>query len=150
MTAYLIGGSLQAVGQVVASGFSVSGPVGQSALVIKMLRVLMIGPIVMVLHLMFRSKDSAAGAGRKKAWVPGYILGFVACAVVADLFHGDTVVLPHVETLANLLLTVAMAAVGCRIHFRSLVAQGPRALLLVAVLSVIQTGAILALMRVFV
>jgi uncharacterized integral membrane protein (TIGR00698 family) len=33
-TAYLIGGSLQAIGQVVASGFYVCAPVGQSAVVI--------------------------------------------------------------------------------------------------------------------
>lgn len=148
-TAYLIGGSLQAVGQVIASGFSVSDPVGQSALVIKMLRVLMIGPIVIGLHWIFRSKGATTEAGGKKFWIPGYIVGFIACAIAAEVFHGDKLILPQVETLAKLSLTVAMAAVGCRIQFRSLLAQGPKALLLVTILSIIQTGAILALIHVF-
>lgn len=148
-SAYLIGGSLQAVGQVIAAGFSMPGHVGHNALVIKMLRVLMIGPIVMVLHGIFRTGRSAESGGRE-FYVPGYIIGFILCATAAGVFHDDKLILPHVETLAKLLLTIAMAAVGCRINLRSLMAQGPRALLLVGILTAIQTSVILALISVFV
>ena len=98
-TSYLIGGSLQAVGQVVASGYSVSDSVGAQSLVIKMLRVLMIGPIVMILHLIFHSKNGSAGT--KKTYIPGYIIGFMFCAAAAGVFGGDTLVLPYVKTLAG-------------------------------------------------
>lgn len=147
-TACLLGGSLQAVGQVVAAGFAVSDDVGNTALVIKMLRVLMIGPIVMILHTVFHSKGTAPG--QKKKYVPGYILGFMLCAAAAAVFSHDTLILPHAKTAAKLLMGVAMAAVGCRIHFRPLLAQGPKALLFVALLSVIQAGAVLILIQLFV
>jgi len=147
-TSYLIGGSLQAVGQVVAAGFSVSDSVGNDALVIKMLRVLMIGPVVMILHMVFHSKGAAPGA--KKKYIPGYIIGFMFCAVAAMVFDEDTLILPHVKTLAKLLMVVAMAAVGCRIHIRSLISQGPKALVMVTLLSVLQMGTVLILIRFFV
>jgi len=146
-TAYLLGGSLQAVGQVVAAGFAVSNGIGNSALVIKMLRVLMIGPIVMILHTVFHSKNAVSG--QKKKYIPGYIIGFMFCAAVAAIFPHSTLILPQVKVLAKLLMVVAMAAVGCRIHFRPLLAQGPKALLFVAMLSTIQTGAILILIHFF-
>jgi uncharacterized integral membrane protein (TIGR00698 family) len=142
-TSYLLGGSLQAVGQVAAAGFSVSDAVGGDALVIKMLRVLMIGPIVMILHLIFNSRSSMPG--QKKKYIPGYILGFVICAAAACLMDGNQLILPHVKQLASLLMVISMAAVGYRIHLRSLLKQGPKAVLLVACLSVIQTGLILCL-----
>ena len=147
-TSYLIGGSLQAVGQVVAAGFSVSDAIGQNALVIKMLRVLMIGPIVMILHMIFNTKNTT-GAGPKKKYIPGYIVGFLICSVVASEFNQDALILPHVKTLAGLLMLVCMAAIGCRIHFRTLLAQGPRALLVVGLLSLIQVASILVLIRIF-
>lgn len=142
-TAYLLGGSLQAVGQVVAAGFSVSDAVGNDALVIKMLRVLMIGPIVIVLHGIFKSKN--ASRGQKKRYVPGYILGFVACAVGASFFEDHSLVLHRTKQLASLLMAVSMAAIGARIHLRSLLQQGPKAALLVTSLSIIQTSLILGL-----
>jgi uncharacterized integral membrane protein (TIGR00698 family) len=144
-TSYLIGGSLQAVGQVVAAGFSVSDDIGNTALVIKMLRVLMIGPIVMILHMIFHSKDAAPG--QKKRYIPGYIIGFMLCAAAAGIFHGDTLILPQVKSLAKILMLISMAAVGCRIHFRTLIAQGPKAMLMAGLLSLIQSGVILILIR---
>ena len=144
-TSYLIGGSLQAVGQVVAAGYSVSDSVGAQALVIKMLRVLMIGPIVMILHLIFHSKNGSTG--KKKTYIPGYIIGFMFCAAAAGVFGGDTLVLPYVKTLAGILMVIAMAAVGFRIHIRALLKQGPKAIVLVVCLSVIQIGMILSLIH---
>ena len=147
-TSYLIGGSLQAVGQVVAAGFSVSDSVGSNALVIKMLRVLMIGPIVMILHLIFHSKNT--DSRQKKKYIPGYIIGFTVCAIAATLFRNNTLILPHVKTLASLLMVISMSAVGFRIRIRSLLKQAPKALLLVACLSVIQISMILLLVHYFV
>ena len=148
-TAYLLGGSLQAVGQVAAAGFSVSDAVGDSALVIKMLRVLMIGPIVLILHLIFHSKSAGAESGMRRRIVPPYILGFIACAVLACLMPNSTHVIPGIRTVAKLLMVVAMAAVGFRIRIAVLLKQGPKALAVVAILSFIQVSTILLLIRLF-
>ena len=144
-TAKLLGGSLQAVGQVAASGFSISTEVGDHALVVKMLRVLMIGPIVMVLSHLFHNKES--GAPRRFPRVPGYILGFMGCALVAAFLPEGNSVVPGVRTLAVRLMGVAMVAIGSRIRFRSLMSQGPKVLLLVGLLSLLQAGSVLLLIR---
>jgi uncharacterized membrane protein YadS len=101
----------------------------------------------MILHILFHSKNSPGE--RKKKYIPGYIIGFMCCALFAYLFKNDTLVLPYVKTLAGLLMVIAMSAVGYRINIRSLVKQGPKALLLVICLSVIQTGTILLLIHFF-
>jgi uncharacterized integral membrane protein (TIGR00698 family) len=143
-TSYLLGGSLQAIGQVVAAGFSVSNSVGEAAVVIKMLRVLMIGPIVVILHLIFKSSSSEPG--QKKRYIPDYIIGFIAFAVLASVFQHDTLILPRVRWGATQLMLIAMAAVGFRIQFKSLIVHGAKAVGLVAMLSLLQVSAILLLL----
>ncbi len=143
-TANLIGGSLQAVGQVAASGFAVSSTVGDHALVVKMLRVLMIGPLVMLLHHLFQTPDVAGK--RRLPRLPSYILGFLFFAVLASLLPSGHVVLLDIRLTAKVLMVVAMVAVGSRIRFRSLLVHGPKALLLVGGLSLIQTGTVLLLL----
>ncbi len=125
-SSYLTGGVLQAIGQVVAAGYSISEKVGDTATLIKMLRVIMIGPIVMLVTLL--NKTSSSGTGKKK-YIPNYIIGFFICSIIASIFPNEQIVLPYLRTLAKLLLMVAMAGVGMKISFKSLINHGPKALL---------------------
>ncbi|MBD3868036.1 MAG: putative sulfate exporter family transporter [Acidobacteria bacterium] len=129
----LIGGSLQAVGHVVAAGFSVSDGVGELATVVKMFRILLLGPVVIGVGLAMRSRGSAS-------WrlVPGYIVAFIVLAVVGNLG-----ILPEgwtgaVKTVSKVMLAVAMAGVGLRIQVAGLIRQGPRALLAGGAIFVVQ------------
>ncbi len=143
-SSYLIGGTLQAIGQVVASGFSVSDNVGDVATIVKMLRVLMIGPIVLILSFLYRG---GKGEGGKKSYVPGYIWGFIGFAILGSFLRGDEMILPYLKTGGKLLLLVAMASVGLRIHFKALIKQGPKAIIVVTLLTIIQTLTVLGLMK---
>ena len=49
----LVGNTLQAVGQVVAGGFSISDTAGQSATIVKMGRVLILTPLIVILLFIF-------------------------------------------------------------------------------------------------
>ena len=53
----IIGGTIQAVGQVTAAGFIMGDEVGKFATFIKMVRILMLGPMLIILGLLF-SKDN--------------------------------------------------------------------------------------------
>lgn len=125
-SAYLIGGGLQAVGQVVASGLSISTTIGHQALVIKMMRVLMIGPIVMILMLSFGRKKSDP----PRQLIPGYIIGFAVCSLIGSLFQSDTLLLSGLQNLGTGLMVMAMVAIGSKIRIRSLIQQGGKALIL--------------------
>jgi uncharacterized integral membrane protein (TIGR00698 family) len=146
-TAYLLGGSLQAVGQVVAAGLSVSDAVGHQAVVIKMLRVLMIGPIVLILSAMPGIGERPVG--RRRSPVPGYIIGFAGCALLGSLFSTDTLVLPNVRLLGSGLMVMAMVAVGSKIQFKTLVQQGAKAILVTLFSSLILIATVLLLTACF-
>ena len=148
-SSYLVGGTLQAVGQVVAAGFSINEKVGDSATLIKMLRVLMIGPVVMIVSILSKTTH-AKGKKKLSQMVPPYIIGFFICCVLGSVFNSDTYVLPHLKVAAKLLLTVAMAGVGMKIKFTSLMAHGPKALLFGTLIAAIQIAFVLAVTLLFI
>jgi len=120
----LIGGSLQAVGHVVAAGFAVSDTVGELAIAVKMFRVLLLGPLVIVLGLVMRSRG-----GRSLKLVPAYIVAFVVLAVVGNLGILPVEWTGSIKMISKVLLAIAMAGVGLRIQLAGLVRQAPRALI---------------------
>ena len=146
-SSYLTGGILQAIGQVVAAGFSINDHVGDTATLIKMLRVIMIGPIVMLVTIINRKK--VTGNGGKKSYIPSYIIGFFICSILASIFHTDTTIIPNLRMLAKFLLTIAMAGVGMKIRFKSLLHHGPKALLLGLLTNLTQAAFMLLLILFF-
>nr|WP_204700253.1 putative sulfate exporter family transporter [Halanaerobacter jeridensis] len=126
-SALMIGGTLQAVGQVVAAGFSVSEKVGRLATVVKMGRVLMLGPIVLVLGFFFQNDESSQ---QKKVSIPPFIVGFFIFSLLGSLNLLPTSLVENLKTLSKILLTIAMAGIGLKINVSDLTDQGPKALLL--------------------
>ncbi len=131
----MIGNTLQAVGQVVAAGFSVSDAAGQTATIIKMTRILMLFPLVFLLLFAFagrgaaRNRASGRSARGGRPRVPGFIIGFVLLSLVPTfglLPDRWVSVLGHASHYA---LIVAMAGIGLRITFASILRNGRSALL---------------------
>jgi uncharacterized integral membrane protein (TIGR00698 family) len=117
----LIGGTLQAVNQVVAAGYSLGPTVGQLAVLIKMGRVLMLGPIVILLGLICRQQP-----GARSGWpVPGFIVGFFGMALLGSLPWFPAGLTAALAKVSGYLLAIAMAASGLKIDLPSLVRQGP-------------------------
>lgn len=138
----LVGGSLQAVGQVVAAGNILGGEVGLVAVAVKMGRVLMLGPVVVALGILARRAGNRA-IRRSHVGVPLFIVGFFALSVLASFGVLPTPMVNMLATLGKALLIVAMAGIGMRIHFRALYQSAPRALLFGALVSTLQVGALL-------
>jgi len=114
----LIGGSLQAVGHVTAAGFALGDEVGVIATVVKMARVLMLGPLVVILGFMGGKKGAGVG-------VPSFIIGFIALmvAVNAGLIDGGLFSFATKAALAY-----AMAAIGLKIRVSEVLGKGKNAL----------------------
>ena len=138
--AYLIGGSLQAVGHVVASGFSVSESVGDMSTLVKMFRVLMLGPVVILIPFLFRLSGSGNG---KRQWVPGYIIGFIVCSIAGTLWLNDTNFLPYLKELGKMTLMMAMAGIGLKIQIGHLIRQAPKALVFGGLVGTLQLAILL-------
>jgi len=126
----LTGGSLHAVGHVVAAGYTISEEVGVGATAVKMGRIALLVPVVLFLALRQRSKlgsSSNASRGLHKL-LPGYLLGFLALATLRTLGWLPEGLANALAQAAKILLTVAMAGIGLQLQLKVLLRQGPAAL----------------------
>lgn len=138
----LIGGTLQAVGQVVAAGFSVNDSVGNIAVLVKMGRVLMLGPVVILFSwMMMRGKGTTA----QKVAIPFFIWGFFAFSLIASFELLPANLLQIIKTAGKWLLIWAMAAIGMRIKFKTLLQFGPQAVVFGTLISLAQIALALTL-----
>lgn len=122
----LIGNTLQAVGQVTAGGFSISESAGVSATAVKMGRVLLLTPLIFILIYMFHVKSDENTT--KGAKVPGFIIVFVFLSILSSLGVVPENIKSIIASLSHLLLVIAMAAIGLKIHFNSIKSEGKVAL----------------------
>lgn len=128
----LIGASLQAVGNAVGGGYAVSEEAGQIATLVKLGRVLMLGPVVLFTALLFHTKTEG-GVQRKKV-LPGFIIVFLILLLITNIFTVSEQALDLTHTLDKMLLAIAMAGIGLQIKFADLKSKGPQALVLGSVI----------------
>ncbi len=127
-----VGSTVHEVAQVVVAGSAVSEAAAAHAVIAKMIRVMMLAPFLLLLSA-FLTRGGAAG-GARKITVPWFALGFIAVAGLHSLqwlpsSWGATLV-----ALDNLLLAMAMAALGLSTHVGAIRRAGVRPLLLALVL----------------
>lgn len=116
----LAGLTVYAVPQVLAAAFAVSPLSGQVATVVKLARVLMLGPVVLFFSL---REGRAAGSDRArpslKKLVPWFIAGFVILATARSLHVVPDAAAVWSKTISGWLTIAAMAALGLSVDVRS-------------------------------
>ncbi|MDB5986112.1 MAG: YeiH family putative sulfate export transporter [Nevskia sp.] len=124
-----IGSTVHEVSQVVAAGNAVSPAVADQAVIIKLIRVLMLAPFLLLIGRLAARGADTAGA-RKTPLVPGFVLLFGIVIAVNSL----GLIAPSIRSVLlgidNLLLAVAMAALGWSTRVGMLRQAGLRPLLL--------------------
>ncbi len=135
----LAGLTVYAVPQVLAAAAPAGLAAVQTGAVVKLVRVLMLGPVCLVLGLM-RSKQSEAGRGpRLRQMAPWFILVFLALMAVRSLGWLPEAILPPLQVSVSALTLIAMAALGLMVDPRAVVRAGPR-VAAVAALSALLIG----------
>jgi uncharacterized integral membrane protein (TIGR00698 family) len=128
----LAGLTVYAVPQVLAASFAVSALSGQIATVVKLARVLMLGPVV----LFFSLRRGAAGEEqpqvRRGALVPWFVLGFIVLAALRSSGVLPAAAATGAKLVASWLTIAAMAALGLASDFRPVRRVGVRVMLAVA------------------
>ena len=112
--------------------------------VVKLVRVLMLGPVVLVLSLAGPRLFGSQGGGRRPPLhrlVPWFIIGFLLLATVRSSGVVPDAVLPPVALAANWLTVLAMAALGLGVDVRTVARAGARVTATVT-LSLVVLGAI--------
>ena len=133
--------TVYAVPQVLAATAPVGPMALQTGTLVKLMRVLMLGPVCVVLSLVAGEKTEAGKRPDLSHVVPWFIIGFIVLAASRSLgWVPDTVRAPAATT-ANLLTVMSMAALGLGVDVRSVALAGPRVIATV-VLSLTVLGVI--------
>lgn len=126
------GGSIHDVAQVVGAGFSYSDSAGQTATLVKLIRVAMLAPVVLVLAVVFRmTMPDAARDGKRPPLLPAFVLGFLAFAAVNSFGLIPQQVANGAGALSRWGLVTAIAAVGMKTALGDLRDIGRTAVILV-------------------
>ena len=112
-----IGGTIHEVAQVVATGAGIGGPgseMANSAVLVKMTRVVLIAPLLLILGLYLAKTVSGKSSDDKKAsvGVPMFVLGFLAMIVVNSFIPFPKGLIDTINSVDTFLLTMAMTALG--------------------------------------
>jgi uncharacterized integral membrane protein (TIGR00698 family) len=141
----LAGMSVYAVPQVVAAAFPVSQLSGEVATLVKLTRVLMLGPVVLLAGLLFRGGSAGRTASTYPPW---FVLAFLGLAALRSVgLLPDAVAAPTREA-SRLLTIVAMAGLGFGVELGAVRRVGPRVALAVVASLAFMIGSTLALLRV--
>jgi len=126
---------------VVVAGRAVSEVAADQAVIAKMIRVMMLAPFLLALSALLAVRGQPDDEEDARAWhrrlvVPWFALGFVLMAGVRSLGVLPQALLDALLQLDNLLLAMAMGALGLGTHASSIARAGHRPLLLAALLFV--------------
>ncbi|WP_310631298.1 YeiH family protein [Paraburkholderia sp.] len=129
------GGTIHEVAQVVGAASNVSPEATHIATIVKMTRVMLLVPVLLVLGVwLSRSARQAAGKaqdaqhGARKLAVPWFALGFLALVIVNSLHVLPEAATSTLNTLDTFALTMAMTALGIETRISQIRQAGPRAL----------------------
>ncbi|WP_277184568.1 YeiH family protein [Caballeronia sp. BR00000012568055] len=130
------GGTIHEVAQVVGAASNVSPEATHIATIVKMTRVMLLVPVLLVVGFWVSRSRRADGTqqGKGKIAVPWFALGFLALVIVNSLHVLPAPATNTINMLDTFALTMAMTALGMETRIEQIRQAGPRA---------IATGAIL-------
>lgn len=111
---YLMGASLHEVAHAVGAGSALGGSASDVTVIIKMLRVLMLVPFLLMLGLMSTWFVQGANTGTLRQNIPYFALWFLVAVCVSSLLPTDfrEAAMPWLIHIDNFLLSLAMGALG--------------------------------------
>lgn len=130
--ALFIGSTIHEVAHVVGAGEAVSQEVAKSALIIKMLRVVLLSPALLILGFLNRGDEP-----KTRISIPWFAVWFFLVIVLHSLVALPPTLLHQIKNLGTFLLTLAMTSLGMQIDFRQLAQSSRKALSLGLFLSLL-------------
>lgn len=124
-----LGATIHDVAQVVGAGFSISEEVGDMSTVVKLIRVALLAPIILVASLTIRQLGhSADPEGKRPPLVPGFILAFAALVALNSFSLIPGALIQLSSDISRWALLTAIAAVGLKTSLKDVLDVGGRAI----------------------
>jgi uncharacterized integral membrane protein (TIGR00698 family) len=135
------GSTIHEVAQVVAAGRAISDAAAGTAVITKMVRVMMLAPFLVILSA-YLSRDAHADAGatpqkiqaRRPIVIPWFAFGFLAVTALNSLRLLPTATVDTAVSVDNFVLAMAMAALGLSTRVSAIRTAGAKPLALAALL----------------
>ena len=129
-----LGGTIHDVAQVVGAGFSVSQETGDTATLVKLIRVSMLAPVVLLIALLVRAKGLEDNSeGGRPPLVPSFVVAFLILATLNSLGLIPASVAQFCSDVSRWALLIAIAAVGMKTSLRRILDVGGQAIWLIVI-----------------
>jgi uncharacterized integral membrane protein (TIGR00698 family) len=136
-TGVLLGATIHDMAQVVGAGYAVSEPVGNTAVIVKLFRVFLLLPVVLIIGWWFAAQARANGSGAAKAKVPMpvFALVFLALCILNSVMMANPALsvslsYPAIKSVlgqaATWGLLIAIAALGLGTSLKAILSIGWR------------------------
>ena len=119
-----LGGTIHDVAQVVAAGMMLGPEAGDTATVVKLFRVVLLMPVVIVISMLYRHHADVKAADASVPLVPGFLLAFVVLMLLASLGVFTPDLTRWAGDASRWMLVTAIAAAGVKTSFEDLLKLG--------------------------
>ncbi|GAA0631934.1 YeiH family protein [Halomonas beimenensis] len=119
-----LGGTIHDVAQVVGAGYMISESTGDVSTFVKLMRVAMLVPAVMMFMFLFRRDRRDEDGEGKVPMLPAFLVAFVALVIVNSLGWVPPMVAEGFTDLSRWCLVTAIAALGIKTSFQKLAVVG--------------------------
>lgn len=156
--AIFLGGAIHDVAQVVGAGFMISPAVGDGATLVKLLRVAMLLPVVVLFAHLFRASDLPVRDGAESVpgkrsslppALPGFLMAFVALVALNSVGFVPEVAAKGLGEVSRWCLVTAIAAIGVKTSVDQLAEVGWQPVLMIVLeslwIAAIVLGSVLAM-----
>ena len=133
-TGIFLGATIHDVAQVVGAGFSVGQETGEVAAIVKLVRVAMLAPVIIIATFVLRqASQNKAESVERQPLVPVFVIGFFGLLLVNSMGWIPTAISDLAGNISRWALLAAIAAVGLKTSLKDVLNVGGAAIgLLVA------------------
>lgn len=142
-----LGATIHDVAQVVGAGFSISEQTGDVATVVKLIRVAMLAPIILVASLLIRRLVAADEAAERPAIVPTFVVGFVVLVALNSFGVFPEIIREVSAEVSRWALLTAIAAVGLKTSLREVANVGKAAIAMLVIETAFLAAIVLLALR---
>jgi uncharacterized integral membrane protein (TIGR00698 family) len=125
-----LGATIHDVAQVVGAGYSMSTETGDVATVVKLMRVAMLLPVILVAAMITRRQGADPTSGKRPPLLPMFAVGFLVLACINSTGWVPAIVQSGVNDLSRWCLVIAISAIGMKTQLKELAKVGIKPILL--------------------
>lgn len=141
-----LGGTIHDVAQVVGAGYGMSQVTGDTATVVKLMRIAMLLPVIVCAAMITRARGAGEG-GQRPPLLPWFAVAFILFAAI----NSTGWIAPIVQNAANetsrWCLVIAISALGMKTRLKELAAVGIKPIVLMVGETIFLAGLVLLMMR---